>query len=249
MTGIVKEIHIFKNLHQLAEFAVQKWADISVSEVKNKGYFSVALSGGKTPVTFYEKLSTEKAFPWGKTHVFMVDERFVPYESDENNYNLINRTLLRHVNMAPGNVHPISTSESSPDTSAERYEEDIASYCKTVRTSLPRLDLILLGIGEDGHTASLFPGAPALNETRRWAVSVCPPDASKKERITLTFPVINNAENIIFMVEGEKKAGIVREVIQDENNKLPAAMVRPGGGKIFFLLDKAAGSLISEKIN
>ncbi len=249
MTGIIKEIHIFKNIHQLADFAVEKWAEISSAEMNSKGYFSVALSGGKTPVTFYKKLSGEKVFPWVKTHIFMVDERFVPYESDENNYHMINRTLLRHVNIAPRSVHPILTSELSPETSAERYEEEMVTYCRTVRTRLPRFDLILLGIGEDGHTASLLPGTPSLNETKHWAVSVCPADASIKERITLTFPVINNAENIIFMVEGEKKAGIIKEVIHDENNILPAVMVRPRSGKIIFLLDEGAGSLISEKRN
>jgi 6-phosphogluconolactonase len=247
MTDIVKEIHIFKNLQQLAEFSVQKWADISNSAIKNKGYFTVALSGGKTPGTFYRKLSGEKAFSWGTTHVFMVDERFVPYESDENNFHMINSTLLRHVNISPRNVHPILTSELSPETAAERYEEDMATYCNTIHIRLPRFDLIMLGIGEDGHTASLLPGTPSLNETEHWAVSVCPPDISKKERITLTFPVINNAENILFMVEGENKAGIIKQVIQDENKMLPAAMVRPRNGRIIFLLDEGAGSLISGK--
>jgi len=247
MTGIVKELHIFSNLSQLSEFAVQKWADISSLEVKKKGYFSVALSGGKTPETLFRKLAGGKAFPWGKSHVFMVDERFVPYESDENNYHMINRTLLCHVSISPKNVHPILTSEISPETAAEKYEKDMVAYCKTLRAKLPRFDLILLGIGEDGHTASLFPGTPSLNETKHWAVSVCPPDSSKKKRITLTFPVINNAENIIFMVEGKKKAAIIKEVIQDENDMLPAAMVRPCNGNIIFLLDEGAGSLIYEK--
>lgn len=248
MTGNVKGVHIFKNSQQLAEFAVSKWAEISSSEVKKKGHFSVALSGGKTPVTFYEKLSGEKEFPWDKTHVFIVDERFVTYDSDENNYHMINRTLLRHVAITPRNVHPILTSGPSPEAAAERYAEDLMSYCKSHHTRLPRFDLILLGIGDDGHTASLFPGTPSLNETRRWAVAVYPPDASKKGRITLTFPVINNAENIIFVVEGEKKAGIIKEVIGDENHMLPAALVKPRSGKIIFLLDEGAGSLISEKI-
>lgn len=249
MTGDANEIHIFLNTQQLAEFAVRKWADISNSAVKNKGYFSVALSGGNTPVTLYKSLSGEQAFPWGKTHVFMVDERFVPYESNDNNYHMINRMLLRHVNIGPRNVHPIVTSELSPETAAEKYEADMVSYCRSVRTKLPRFDLILLGIGEDGHTASLFPGSSSLKETKHWAISVCSPNSSKKERITLTYPVINNAENIIFMVSGEKKAGIIKKVIQDENKMLPAAMVKPRSGKIIFLLDEGAGSLISERRN
>jgi len=247
MAKIIREIHMFKNAEQLADFAVEKWAEISSAAIKNKGFYSVALSGGKTPGTFYNKLSGEKAFPWGNTHVFMVDERFVPYESDENNYHMINRTLSRHVNISPKNVHPILTSEISPETAAERYEEDIISYCRTVRARLPRFDLILLGIGEDGHTASLFPGTPSLKETSHLAVSVYPPDPSKPERITLTFPVINNTQHIIFMAEGANKSKIIKEVIEDKNHMLPASMVRPSEGKLVFLLDESAGSLISGK--
>jgi 6-phosphogluconolactonase len=248
MIDTIKEIHIFNNIEHMADFAVEKWAEISGAAIKNKGYFSAALSGGKTPAVFYKKLSGRKTFPWEKTHVFIVDERFVPYESDENNYHMINRTLLRHVNIAARNVHPILTSELSPEAAAERYEEDIASYCRTVRTRFPRFDLILLGIGEDGHTASLFPGTRSLKETRHWAVSVHPPDTSKRERITLTFPAINNAENIIFLAEGANKARIIKEVVEDENNMLPATMVRPRDGKLLFLLDEGAGALISDKI-
>jgi len=240
------EIHIFKDMPQLAEFAVAKWAEISNSEVSNKGFFSVALSGGRTPETFYRKLSEEKDFPWGKTHVFMVDERFVPYESDENNYHMINTTLLRYLNIPPKNIHPILTSDISPVTSAERYEEDIISYCKAVRTKRPRFDLILLGIGEDGHTASLFPGVPELKEKRRLAVSVCPPKPVKRERITLTLPVINNAQNVFFMGVGSGKARIIKEVIEDRNAMLPAALVSPGEGKLVFLLDQSAASLIQD---
>lgn len=241
------EIRIFNNMQQMADFAVGQWAEISNSEVENKGYFSVALSGGKTPETFFRRLSAEKGLPWGKTHVFMVDERFVPYESEENNYHMINRTLLRHVNISPKNIHPILTSEISPETAAERYEQDIISYCRTVRTRLPRFDLLLLGIGEDGHTASLFPGSPSLKETGHFAVSVCPPDPLKRERITVTFPIINNAQNIFFMAEGANKARIIKEVVEDKNPMLPAALVRPSEGKLVFLLDENAGSLISEK--
>lgn len=242
------EIHIFKDMQQMAEFTVLRWAEISKSEVENKGYFSVALSGGRTPVTLYKKLSEKKEFPWEKTHVFMVDERFVPYESDENNYHMINTILLRHLNIPPKNIHPILTSDISPETSAQKYEKDIISYCKAVRTRQPRFDLILLGIGEDGHTASLFPGTPALKETRNLAVSVCSTGPVTRERITITLPVINNAQNIFFMAEGVGKARIIKEVVEDRNNMLPAAMVRPCDGKLVFLLDQNAASLIPENM-
>ncbi len=241
-----KEIHVFRNKEKMADFAIQKWIKLSRDRVKKKGIFSAALSGGETPVKFYEKLAQREKLPWAKTHIFMVDERFVPYESDENNYHLINRTLLLHVSIPPKNIHPILTSESSPQTSAQRYEKEIMSYCKNMRTRLPHMDLMLLGVGGDGHTASLFPGTPALGETRRYAVSVTPGERSKKERITITLPVINGAGNVFFMVTGENKAKVVKELIEDEKSELPAAMVKPQTGKLLFLLDESAASLLSD---
>lgn len=244
----MEEIRIFKDMTQLAEYAVLKWAEISRAEVKTKGYFSVALSGGRTPGAFYKKLAGQKDFPWGQTHVFMVDERFVPYDSEENNYHMINMALLRHLDIPPKNIHPILTTETTAETSAERYEKDIISYCKSVRTNQPRFDLILLGIGEDGHTASLFPGAPTLKETGRLAVAVHSQDQSKRERITLTFPVINNAQHVYFMAEGAGKAAIIKEVVEVKNQRLPAVMVSPYEGKLVFLLDHSAASLIPGKM-
>lgn len=246
MNNIVKEIHMFSSLKQMADFAIGEWAAISTAAIKNNGGFSAALSGGKTPALLYEKLSAQRSLPWGKTHIFMVDERFVPYESDENNYHMLNRLLLRHVPIAPKNVHPILTSESLAQGSAARYEKDMISFCKSVRSVLPRFDLILLGIGEDGHTASLFPDTPALKETQRLAVCVTPPDNISPERITITFPVINNAHNIIFLAAGENKAKAVKDIVENKDSILPAAMVRPHNGKLIFILDKGAGSLLTK---
>ena len=244
MTDIIKEIRIFKDMDGITDFAIEKWDAISGKEITNKGCFTVALSGGGTPVALYRKLSGEKTLPWHKTHVFVVDERFVPYESDENNYHMISRILLRHVNIPAKNIHPVLTSVLTPRTSAAKYEEDLISYFKSSRKKPPQFDLVLLGIGEDGHTASLFPGAPCLKETMRNVVAVIPSDKSKRERITLTLPVINNSKNIIFLATGENKAGIIKKVIE-ENTSLPAAMVKPQTGKLIFLLDEAAGSLLS----
>lgn len=246
MTDIVKEIHIFSNLKQMANFAIDKWVAISTAAMKDNRGFSAALSGGKTPALLYEKLSVQRSLPWGKTHIFMVDERFVPYGSDENNYHMLNRLLLRHVPIAPKNVHPILTSESLPQGSAARYEKDMLSFCKSARSVLPQFDLILLGIGEDGHTASLFPDTPALKETSRLVVCVTPPDNIAHERITITFPVINNAHNIIFLAAGESKAKVIKDIVENKDSILPAAMVAPHNGKLIFILDKGAGSLLTK---
>ncbi|GBD97324.1 MAG TPA: 6-phosphogluconolactonase [Nitrospirae bacterium] len=245
MTDTIKEIRIFKDIDGMADFAVEKWNEISEKEITGKGCFTVALSGGNTPLTLYRKLSGEKTLPWSKTQVFVVDERFVPYESEENNYHMISRILLRHVNIPAKNIHPVLTSVLTPQTSAAKYEEDLISYFKSSHKKLPQFDLVLLGIGEDGHTASLFPNTPCLKETRHQAVAVIPSDKSKRERITLTFPVINNSKNIVFLATGENKAEVIKKVIEEEDGSLPAAMVKPQTGKLIFLLDEAAGSLLS----
>ncbi len=233
-------------MNEIADFVIEKWAEISEKAIKDRGYFTVALSGGKTPTTLYKKLSEIKPLPWGKTHIFIVDERYVPYEDKENNLHMINNTLLTRVSIPKENVHPISTSEVTPRESAEKYEEDLISFFRTAETTFPEFNLILLGIGEDGHTASLFPETPSLKETRHLAVTVSPKNKTKKDRITITFPVINKAENIMFLVTGGNKAKIVKDVIEGKNNLLPAAMVEPEKGKLFFLLDEGAGALLKK---
>ncbi|GBE04897.1 MAG TPA: 6-phosphogluconolactonase [Nitrospirae bacterium] len=240
------EVHIFKDLAEMAGFAIKKWQIVSGEAIKDRGRFNVALSGGKTPVTFYKQLAGFKGpMPWDKTHIFLVDERFVPYDDDKSNYRMIFRTLVKGVQVPTENIHPVSTAVSSSQTSASKYEGDLISYFDLSQDEFPKFDLMFLGIGEDGHTASLFPETAALDETRRLAVAVTPSDAAKKDRITLTFPVINNAENVIFMVGGEGKAGILKEVIEEESSQLPASRVKPARGKLFFLLDEGAGSLLS----
>ncbi|RJQ24326.1 MAG: 6-phosphogluconolactonase [Nitrospiraceae bacterium] len=241
---MVKEVLIFSDMDNMAGFVIGKWREFSGEAIKDRGYFTVALSGGKTPAVLYQKITGED-LPWDKTHVFMVDERFVPYGSRDNNYHMINRVLLRHVPIPAKNIHPIITSDSSPGASANKYEEDIASFFRKRRMQVPEIDLILLGIGEDGHTASLFPGTPALRETRRLVFAVSPENSEKKERISLTLPVINNARNVMFLAGGAGKAKIIRDVIEGGNRAMPAALVKPDKGNLFFLLDKEAASLLT----
>jgi 6-phosphogluconolactonase len=175
----------------------------------------------------------------------MVDERFVPYENEENNFRMINESLLLHVNIPARNIHPIITSKSSARDCAAKYEHDILSFYKLSPGAFPNIDLVLLGIGEDGHTASLFSGTAALDDTSHIAVSVNPEEESKKERITITFPVINNASSILFLAAGESKAGVLCEIIKMGNKALPAAMVKPRSGAVVYLVDKKAGALLA----
>jgi 6-phosphogluconolactonase len=228
----------------MADFVIDQWKTISEKAIKNKKLFCVALSGGKTPVLLYKKLSHKKTLPWGKTHIFIVDERFVTYENEKNNFHMINNALLKHVSIPKKNVHAIATEDDTSQAAAEKYEMELLSFFKN-NTEPPQFDLILLGIGEDGHTASLFPGTQAVKEKKRLAVAAAPLDKTKNERITITLPVINNAENVMFLVTGGNKANIAKEVIDGKNNLLPAAMVEPENGTLFFLLDESAGELLA----
>jgi 6-phosphogluconolactonase len=240
-----REVLIFRDIGEISAYIIEKWAEAAESAIGRKSDFSVALSGGRTPVHVYRALASKKNFPWEKTHIFMVDERFVPYESDENNFRMINESLLLHVNIPARNVHPIMTSVSSARDCAAKYENDIVSFFKLSPGAFPNIDLVLLGIGEDGHTASLFPGTAALSETSHLAVAVTPLEEPEKNRISMTFPVINSASNVMFMATGEGKAGILRDIIKTKNGNLPAAMVKPRNRPAVFLVDKDAGSLLT----
>lgn len=231
---------VFKDIDEIAEHALTLWTEIAEKAIKDKGIFSAALSGGKTPEVLFRKLSGNKTLPWSKTHIFMVDERFVPYQDDNNNFRMINEMLLRHVDIPAKNIHPILTTAESPEAAALKYEEDLDYFFR----SSAAFDLVLLGIGSDGHTASLFPGMPTLKEKQHRAIAVPPAGPIDAERITLTFPAINSAENILFMAAGHDKARVIREVIEKENSRLPAAAVRPGKCRPVFLLDEGAASLL-----
>ncbi len=247
MTRNKKDILVFNSIESFVDHAVEKWIELSEKAIHEKGHFSVALSGGTSPVPLYKKLAETKGLQWSKTQVFLVDERFVPYESGENNFQMINTTLLCHVAIPANNVHYISTVERTPKDAAKRYEKDLLSYAKKTKALIPRFDLVFLGIGDDGHTASLFPASPALKEKQHLARAVTSPHKDTKERITLTFPVINNAKNIIFLIIGSSKAAAAKEVLESKACKLPAAMVKPEGDSVLFMLDQEAASLLSGK--
>ena len=175
-----KNIIIFKTIDNMADFIISQWKTISKRAIKEKGYFSVALSGGKTPVFLYRKLSHKRALPWDKTYIFQTDERFVPYHNKENNFHMISDRLLNKVGIPKETVYPISTKEDDSQSSAKRYERDLRSFFE-VNAKAPRFDLILLGIGEDGHTASLFPGTQAVKEKKRLAAAIAPLKKTKND--------------------------------------------------------------------
>ncbi len=229
----------FEKTDDMWQFMAEEWREISSHAVKEKGFFAAALSGGETPQGFYSHLATLKGLPWDKTFLFLVDERFVPPESAESNCRMLRETLLSRVPIPPQNIHAVSMLESSPFISAEKYEEELRNFFKLPEGGIPEFDLILLGIGEDGHTASLFPGSRALTENRHLAVPVIL-NPSLHDRVTLTLPVINHAENVIFLVSGKRKAAVMKRLIEEKDRTLPASMVKLEKGKLLFVMDREA---------
>jgi len=240
------KILIFMTREKLYDFLIKKWKEISEKAVKERGFFTVALSGGETPVEFYQRLADSKnLFPWSNNHIFLADERFVPFKHPDSNYGMIRRDILERISLPPQNVHSIQIYQT-PEISAEKYEEDLRMFFNLGKGEFPEFDLILLGIGVEGHTASLFPGDSALSETHRLTVAVHL-DEERHDRVTLTLPVINHTRNIVFLVLGESKAEIIKQVLENPQSNLPASRVRTENGRLFFLLDKAASLLLSEK--
>lgn len=238
---------VFDNKDKLVDFMVRKWRELSEDAMDRRGYFSAALSGGETPADFYRALAKEKGeIEWERVHIFLVDERFVPETDKDSNYGMIKEALLDRVDIPAGNVHPVPFMGSGPESSARAYEEEIIKFFSLVHGELPEFDLIMLGLGADGHTASLFPGNPVLDENEHLAAAVRL-DESRHHRITLTLPVINKARNIIFMVTGEGKAEKLKEVVEGKDPGLPASRVAPEKGEFLFIADADAGTLLSEQ--
>jgi 6-phosphogluconolactonase len=233
---------IFDDRDRMSEFMVGKWKEISEEAIERKGIFVAALSGGKTPVNFYQTLAENKGMlSWNKTHLFLADERFLPFEDKDSNYRLLRETLLDKIEIPQENIHPIPTGRSTPQLSARAYEEDLRILFKLRSGQYPEFDLILLGIGEDGHTASLFPGSSVLKERDCLAAAVIL-DEIRYHRITLTLPVINHARQVVFLVSGKSKASVLEKVVNKKDPSLPASMVNPDRGKVFFLSDLDAAS-------
>lgn len=209
--------------------------------IAKKGYCTIALSGGSTPKVLYELLATPtfaKNIHWKKVFIFFGDERFVPHNSEESNYKMATDTLLVNVPIPKKNIFGIQTQKITPQQSANSYNAVVKKY---VTVTHP-FDIVLLGIGEEGHTASLFPNSPLLKETKRWVQPIFVAE-KKMERITFTLPLINKANNVLFLVSGVSKAAIVKTIFSAKGKKLPAAMVQPKGN-LFWVLDEAAATPI-----
>lgn len=237
MTG---EIRRLRDLKELSESAAGHVVDLITSTVKEKNRFSVAVSGGGTPKMLYELLATDYAgsVNWKLVDIFFCDERYVPYNDSQSNYRMVKEKLLDRVPIPQKNIHLIPTSHSNPDRSAQMYDEEIRSHFGTGGSSF---DLVLLGMGKEGHTASLFPGSPALDETVHFATAVQVP-AVPPNRITLTYPVLNRAAEVSFLISGKDKAEVLKDILRGtvDFHRLPAAGVRPLDGKLIWWIDLTA---------
>jgi 6-phosphogluconolactonase len=200
---------------------------------------TVALSGGSTPKAMFEVL-VEQAVAWDRIQFFWSDERHVPPDHPESNYRMANEALLSHVPVPPENVHRVHGEIANAAEAAQDYEQTLITVTKQ---SLPRLDLIFLGLGTDGHTGSIFPGSEVLTETKHL---VAAPWVEKfnSYRITMTLPLINNAATVVFLVSGAEKAEIIKSVFEG-GNKYPAQAVKPTQGELIWMLDQDAASKLT----
>ncbi len=237
-------VFVFDELPALEEYLLGKWVEIARGEISGKGIFTAALSGGGSPEGFYRRLSQVAGKTlWRKTHIFMVDERLVPPDSPDSNFRMMDETLLSRAPIPRENIHPVRT-DGPPEICAERYASELSDFFKPAEGCYPAFDLVLLGLGEDGHTASLFPGTDALTE-KRLAAAV--PEVKRHNRVTLTYPVLNSAKNIFFLVTGEKKAEILERLVEKGANDpaLPASGINPKNGTLLFLADSRAAARLS----
>jgi 6-phosphogluconolactonase len=240
-------IRIFTDLEDLSRAAAEVFAAEARQAVQARGRFVVALAGGSTPRRAYQLLAREpfrELVPWRYTHVFWGDERCVPADDPRNNALMARQALLDHVPVPLEQVHPMVCS-CSPSESAAKYEALLRGFFAAGR---PRFDLVLLGLGENGHTASLFPGSSVLKEQQRWVAEVSLAE-EVLHRLTLTAAAINHAALAVFLVSGSDKAPMLRKVLEGPRDpyNIPAQLIKPADGGLLWLVDRDAAGLLQQR--
>lgn len=238
-----RDVRVFPDAVSAAIAAAGEFVSACAGTAIEGRLFVAAISGGSTPVALFRLLATKEyreQLDWGRIHLFWVDERCVPPTHKDSNFGAAYDTLLSRVPVPPGNVHRIM-GELGPDEAAMRYEGELRRHFGA--EAIPCFDLVMLGMGADGHTASLFPGSPVLTEQTRLAVPVSA-EGLASHRVTLTLPVINHAYNVVFLVTGMDKAGVMREVLEggEGAGRYPASHVRPENGRLVWFIDNEAAS-------
>lgn len=241
-------VQVFENKTSLSEAAARLFVRAAREAVEQNGRFSVALTGGSSPVQLYKLLAQppyRDEVPWSQTFVFWGDERWVPLTDERSNARMAHETLLDQVPLPREQVYPMWSPGTEPDDFALRYEESLRAY---FGQESPRFDLILLGMGDDGHTASLFPGTGVLHERARW-VQAYYLEPQAMYRITLTAPLINQARKICFLTFGTNKANALYKVLEGEPNPelYPAQLVQPSEGEVLWMVDESAASQLTKE--
>ncbi|GAB4108827.1 MAG: 6-phosphogluconolactonase [Roseiflexaceae bacterium] len=242
-------LEVYDTPGALAEAAARHMARLAREAVAARGVFSAALSGGSTPHAMFSLLAQEplrSTIDWEKLHIFWSDERYVAPDDPESSYRMARETLLQHVHIPAANVYLVPTVGSTPEGAAEAYAATIAAM---LPGDPPRFDLILLGMGPDGHTASLFPGAPAVAQPpNELVVPVYNSPKPPPTRVTFTYRLINAAANVLFLVAGADKAATLRDVLRGPHDppRLPAQGVQPSNGTLTWLADRAAAELLAQ---
>ena len=243
------EIRIVRDAEALA-WAAAELVACQVDEVlQNNDTFALALSGGSTPRKLYTLMGTEPSLrarlPWDRIHFFWGDERHVPPDHPESNYRMAYEAIFSHVPVRPMNIHRVLSENPDADEAARLYAQELSAHFHVEKGELPRFDCVLLGMGPDGHTASLFPGTPALGEKQRTVVANWI-GKLQSFRITLTAPVLNHSNLIVFLVSGAEKAQALKDVLQgvETPGRLPAQLIRPTHGRILWIVDRSAASFL-----
>ena len=247
------EVRVLPDGPAIAKLCAQKFVEIAAAAVKEKGSFDVALAGGSTPKILYNLLVSDPAFrsqvPWDRMHAFFGDERHVAPDHPDSNYRMAFESLISKSPLKPEQVMRMKGEYPEAEDAAKEYDQHLRTYYKLAEGQFPRFDLVLLGMGNEGHTLSIFPGTKALRENRRIAVHNWVGKVLM-DRITLTAAAVNNAANVIFMVAGADKAPALTAVLERfyEPDQLPAQLIQPTKGSLLWLVDTAAGSMLTRAI-
>jgi 6-phosphogluconolactonase len=243
-SGPHQQVSVFPDIDSLSHAAAELFASLSRAAIRSHGRFAAALSGGSTPRRFYSLLGSlpyRANIDWKRVHIFWADERCVAPSHEESNYKLAADTFLLKAAVPVENIHRIR-GEEGPEVAAAGYQEELHGFF--IGSQKPVFDLVILGAGVDGHTASLFPGSALLQERTRDVVPVYRKRPAV-DRVSLTLPVLNRAANVLFLAAGRDKADIVYEVLKSDNQwQYPAGLARPFNGVLSWFLDEAAASRI-----
>ncbi|MBR8829194.1 MAG: 6-phosphogluconolactonase [Gomphosphaeria aponina SAG 52.96 = DSM 107014] len=237
-----KFIEVLPDLQELVNRSLLIVREKIQAAIVERGLCTLALAGGSTPVPLYRALSSE-SFPWEKIHVFWGDERYVPPDHPDSNQKMAREVWLNQVKIPASNIHPMPTASVNPTVDAEKYSSELSEFFQVSKGEFPVFDLILLGMGDDGHTASLFPHTDALSVRDR-LVTVGNKDG--QPRLTFTVPLLNNSRCVIFMVAGENKQSALAQIFapSGDETSYPARLIQPMG-ELWWLLDQSAGVIIS----